>query len=98
MYLSVPLGSAALTASPGFTSLIDVLGRGCDTTVADTPLDESALRVLEGGFDGEPTVELNALAVPSGRPLGRWLIALALLLMGLEIALSRTFTRVGSGS
>src|SRR5690606_33859351 len=89
------LGAEPLTVSPLLPELLARLAGGCLARLdppagvdARVPLDAGARAVLEGA--GPPRVSAGELTGGAGaRPLARWLLALALALMGIESLLRR---------
>ena len=95
VYLAASLSAPELTASPDYPALIQALAHGCGETnradpadPADGPLDTGALRAIERS-DLPTTVDVASLVAAEGYPLTRWLILLALGLLGLEVAMTR---------
>ena len=89
VYFAASIYDPALSGGPEYPNLVDALGRACaDDMGLDAPLDRGGLHALERS-DLPDGVDLTAMAGEEGRPLGRWLILLALLLLTAEIGLTR---------
>jgi hypothetical protein len=93
VFAATDLERGEMTLDPGYPRLLDGLARGCEpadrTVPRDAPLDAGARAVLRGSG---PSV-VAARTVPGwggGVPLGRWLLAAALL-----TALAETFLAYG---
>jgi len=89
VYLAASLHDPELTDSSDYPSLVDVLGNGCaGVERAEGPLDRGALHALERP-DLAAFIDVASLAASEGYALTRWLVVLALLLLGVELALTR---------
>jgi hypothetical protein len=97
VYLAADLTAPGLTTAADYPNLVRALARGCGASGSaegpldpplDSPLDRGALRVLEGP-DLPGTVDVASLVAAEGIPLTRWLVLLALALLGLEVAMTR---------
>jgi len=89
VYFAASIDDPALTGSPEYPSLVEALGRACaDAVGLDAPLDRGALHALERG-DLARHVGLAAMAGAEGRPMGRWLAFLALMLLAADIGLTQ---------
>jgi len=89
VYLAASLMDPQLTESSDYPSLVDVLGNGCaGVDGVEGPLDRGALHALERP-DLAAFVDVASLAASEGYALTRWLVVLVLLLLGLEVALTR---------
>jgi hypothetical protein len=89
VYLAASLTAPTLTRSAEYPRLVRMLAQGCDHRGAlDGPLDRGALTAIERP-DLPATVDVGALIAAEGVPLTRWLVFLALALLGLEAAMTR---------
>lgn len=97
VYLAADLTAPGLATAADYPSLIRALARGCGAPGSsggpldlplDKPLDRGALRVLERP-DLPGMVDVASLVAAGGIPLTRWLVLLALALLGLEVAMTR---------
>jgi hypothetical protein len=89
VYLAAPLTAPELTASASYPSLVERLATGCDQpSHLDAPLDRGALAAIERP-DLPATTDVASLAAAEGIALTRWLVLLALGLLGLEVAMTR---------
>jgi len=78
----------AVTDSPDYPKLVEALAEGCTRVESsDGPLDRGALFSLERP-DLPESVDAAMLG-SRGYPLTRWLVLLALMLLALEIGLTR---------
>lgn len=97
-WVSAPLDRGPITLREGYPEALDRLLRACDRPAAGDaqgalPLDAGARAVLAGTASGlPPVVPLAGSDAEGGRPLGRWLLAAALLVFAAEtlVAFRRT--------
>lgn len=89
VHLAAPLTAPALTTSPAYPTLVERLATGCDHPgQTHAPLDRGALAALERP-DLPARVDVASLVAAEGVSLTRWLVLIALALLGLEIAMTR---------
>jgi hypothetical protein len=89
VYLAADLTAPELTTAADYPHLIRTLARGCGTARnAEGPVDLGARQAFERP-DLPAAVDVASIVASEGVSLTRWLVLLALALLGLEVAATR---------